>query len=97
MVRIGMMSVLQQRSTDQRVLSDPSIHLESLETPSRRDRGSNDVPPEGTQTFTPPNAAAVKTKLIAASFVMLMAGMNGIYPTLSPDFSIILRCKSLTG
>lgn len=74
------MAVLQEQSTDQGVLAGPSIHLESLETSSGPNRRSSDVPPEGTQTFTPPNASAVKTKLIAVTLVMLMAGMNGSSP-----------------
>lgn len=79
------MAVFQEQHADQAVFSGPSIHLESLETSSGRDLRSSDVPPEGTQTFTPPNASEVKAKLIAASLVMMMAGMNGVSPKRSPN------------
>lgn len=84
---VGTMAVLQEQHLDQGVLSGPSIHLESLEASSGRGRHSSDIPPEGTQTFTPPNASEVKAKLIAASLVMMMAGMNGTSPKHWPRFS----------
>lgn len=79
------MAVLQEQPADQGALAGPSIHLESLETSSGRDRRSSDVPPEGAQTFIPPNASAVKTKLIASTFVMFLAGMNGSSPKRAPQ------------